>query len=85
MSRILWFAIISAMFALAIALLVSSRAYAQQSCTQMKMIYAEAWNTLYMIDGNGNRLVDIRSGNSLSNRQVNSFIVLRGIPSQIGI
>ena len=70
--------------ALAITFLVTSRAYAQQSCTQVKMIYAEAWNTLYMIDGNGNRLVDIRNGNSLSNRQVNSYIMVRGSPS-IGI
>ena len=30
--------------ALAIALLSSSRAYAQQSCTQVKMIFAEADN-----------------------------------------
>ena len=71
--------------AIAIALLASSRAYAQQSCTQVKMIYAEAWNKLYMIDGNGNRLRDIQSGNTLSNRQVDSFIVVRGTPSRIGI
>ena len=71
--------------ALAIALLFTSRAYAQQNCTQVKMIFAEAWNTLYLIDGDGNRLVDIENGNDLSNRQINSFIVLRGIPSSIGI
>ncbi|MDE2686631.1 MAG: hypothetical protein OXI16_03915, partial [Chloroflexota bacterium] len=71
--------------ALALAFLVTSRAYAQQSCTQVKMIYSEAWNTLYMIDGNGNRLVDIRNGNTLNNNQVGSYIVLRGIPSRIGI
>ncbi len=70
---------------LAIALLVSSRAYAQQNCTRVKMIYAEAWNTLYMIDGNGNRLRDIQSGNTLSNRQVDSSIVVWGTPSRIGI
>ena len=71
--------------ALAIALLATSRAYAQQSCTQVKMIYAEAHNTLYMIDGSGNRLVDVQSGNTLSNRQVNSSIVVWGTPSRIGI
>ena len=71
--------------ALAIALLFTSRAYAQQGCTQVKMIFAEAAYTLYLIDGDGNRLVDIESGNDLSNRQINSFIVLRGIPSSIGI
>lgn len=70
---------------LVIALLVTSRAYAQQNCTRVKMIYAEAWNTLYMVDGNGNRLRDIQSGNTLSNRQVNSFIVVLGTPSNIGI
>ena len=85
MSRIIWFAIISAMFALAIALLVSPRAYARQSCTQVKMIFAEAHSTLYVIDGSGNRLADIRSGNNLSNRQVDSFIVVRGNSSNIGI
>ena len=71
--------------ALSVALLPSSRAYAQQSCTQVKMIYAEAAYTLYLIDGNGNRLVDIRDGNNLSNRQVDSYIVLRGMPSKIGV
>ena len=71
--------------ALAIALLASSRAYAQQGCTRVKMIYAEAWNTLYMIDGNGNRLVDIQSGNGLSNNDIDSSIVLRGLPSKIGV
>ena len=71
--------------ALTIALLVTSRAYAQQSCTQMKMIFGEADNRLFMIDGNGNPLVDIRNGNNLSNRQVDSFIVLWGTPSRIGI
>ena len=40
--------------ALATALLVTSRVYAQQSCTQVTMIFAEADNTLYLIDGNGN-------------------------------
>ena len=70
--------------ALAIALLFTSRAYAQQSCTQVKMVYAEAMETLYLIDGNGNRLVDIRNGSNLSNLQVNSYIVLRGTPSSIG-
>ena len=71
--------------ALSVALLPSSRAYAQQSCTQVKMIFAEADNTLYLIDGNGNRLVDIRNGNNLSNRQIDSYIVLWGTPSRIGI
>ena len=71
--------------ALSVALLPSSRAYAQQSCTQVTMIFAEAAYTLYLIDGNGNRLVDIRNGNNLSNRQVDSYIVLRGMPSRIGI
>ena len=71
--------------ALAIALMVTSRAYAQQSCTQVEMIFAEALYTLYMIDGNGNRLIDMRNGNSLSNLQVGSHIVLRGMPSRIGI
>ena len=71
--------------ALAFCLLVTSRAHAQQGCTQVKMIFAEAWNTLYLVDGNGNRLRDIVSGNTLSNRQIDSYIVLRGIPSRIGI
>ena len=71
--------------ALAVALLVTSRAYAQQSCTQVTMIFAEASYTLYLIDGNGNRLVDARNGNTLSNRQVNSSIVLWGTPSRIGV
>ena len=70
---------------LSVALLSSSRAYAQQSCTQVKMIFAEAHNKLYLIDGNGNPLVDIRNGNNLSNRQVDSYIVLWGTPSRIGI
>ena len=70
---------------LAVTLLVTSRAYAQQNCTRVKMIYAEAWNTLYLVDGNGNRLRDIQSGNSLSNRQIDSFIVVRGTPSSIGV
>ena len=70
---------------LALALLVSSRAYAQQSCTRVEMIYAEAWYTLYLIDGNGNSLRDIQSGNTLSNLEVGSSIVLRGMPSRIGI
>ncbi len=73
------------LIAVAIALLFTSRAYAQQGCTQVKMIFAEAAYTLYLIDGGGNRLVDIESGNDLNNRQINSFIVLRGIPSRIGI
>ena len=38
-----------------------------------------------MIDGAGNRLRDIGSGNTLSNRQVDSYIVLRSTPSSIGI
>ncbi|MCY4579991.1 MAG: hypothetical protein OXD31_13230, partial [Chloroflexi bacterium] len=71
--------------ALAIALLASSRAYAQQGCTRVTMIYAEAWNTLYLIDGNGNRLVDIQSGKGLSNNDIDSSIVLRGLPSRIGV
>ena len=71
--------------ALAITFLVTSRAYAQQSCTQVKMIFAEADYTLYLIDGSGNRLVDFRSGRTLSNRQVGSSIVLRGTAPQIGI
>ncbi len=75
--------LIAAVFA--ISLLVTSRAYAQQGCTQVKMILGEADNTLYLIDGNGSRLRDIQSGNTLSNRQVNSFIVLWGTPSRIGI
>ena len=71
--------------ALSVALLPSSHAYAQQRCTQVKMIFAEAHNKLYLIDGNGNPLVDIRNGNNLSNRQVDSYIVLWGTPSRIGI
>ena len=71
--------------AVAVALLFAPRASAQQNCVQVKMIYADAWNTLYMVDGNGNRLRDIGSGNTLSNRQVNSYIVLRATPSSIGI
>ena len=65
--------------------LFAPRASAQQNCVQVKMIYAEAWNILYMIDGAGNRLRDIGSGNTLSNRQVDSYIVLRSTPSSIGI
>ena len=71
--------------AVAIALLFAPRASAQQNCVQVKMIFAEAWNILYMIDGAGNRLRDIGSGNTLSNRQVDSYIVLRSTPSSIGI
>ena len=71
--------------ALALALLVTSRVYALQSCTQVTMTFAEASYTLYLIDGNGNRLVDARNGNTLSNRQVNSSIVLWGTPSSIGV
>ena len=70
---------------LSVALLSSSRAYAQQSCTQVKMIFSEAAYTLYLIDGNRNRLVDVRNGNNLSNLQVNSYIVLWGTQSIIGV
>ena len=75
--------LIAAVFA--ISFLVTSRAYAQQGCTQVKMIFGDADNTLYLIDGDGSRLRDIQSGDTLSNRQVNSFIVLWGTPSGIGI
>ena len=85
MTRILWFAFISSMFAFAIVLLASSRTYAQQSCTRVTMIFSEAHNMLYMVDSNGNRLVDIRNGSNLSNRQVNSSIVVRGSALNIGI
>ena len=71
--------------AVAVALLFAPRASAQQNCVQVKMIYADAYNMLYMVDGNGNRLRDIGSGNTLSNRQVNSYIVLRSTPPSIGI
>ena len=71
--------------AVATALLLAPRASAQQNCVQVRMISAEAWFTLYMIDGGGNRLRDIGSGNTLSNRQVGSSIVLRGMPSSIGV
>ena len=71
--------------ALAIAFMVTSRAYAQQSCTRVEMIFAEAWNTLYLVDGSGNRLVDFQSGRTLSNRQVGSSIVLRGTAPGIGV
>ena len=64
--------------ALSVALLPSSRVYAQESCVQVRMIYAEAYNTLYLSDRDGNLLRDIRSGNTLSNRQTGSYIVLRG-------
>ncbi len=70
---------------LAISLLVTSRAYAQQGCTQVKMILGDADNTLFLIDGSGSRLRDIQSGNTLSNRQVNSYIELWEVPSRIGI
>ena len=75
--------LIAAVFA--ISLLVSPHAYAQQGCTQVKMISGDADNTLYLVDGDGRRLRDFRNGNTLSNRQVNSSIVLRGVPSMIGI
>ena len=82
-SYILWSILIAGV--LAIVLLATPQAYAQQSCTQVKMIFGEADNTLYLIDGSGNRLRDIRNGNNLSNRQINSFIVLWQTPSKIGI
>ena len=71
--------------ALAIAFMVTSRAYAQEGCTRVEMIFAEAEHTLFLIDGRGNRLVDFRSGNTLSNRQVGSSIVLRGTRFAIGL